>query len=361
MQKILSLLGSLIVLLLLTSSAVAAEDVVNSPTSSGSNQQITNRINLTVDGAASQAENTALQLASGHSVIALTTLQNLIPFQSEWGPEGELVLLWEEQRIQLFPGKDEMLVNAVPQTLEIPPYVDETGALLLPLRAVGEALGYKIIYDEATRCIFLNSPGYQPLPEPTVIPNQVPPVRIDYQSLPTWGSIFSIPGLTDLWKAEQIISGYFTRLVDSPPGRTTNIVLSSAKVNGTILQTGEVFSFNQVVGPRTVQKGYQNAKIFAGKKVITGIGGGVCQTSSTLYNVALEAGLQVLERYPHSLKVVYAPPQRDATVSWGGADFKFRNNKDYPIKILCQVDNGYVFAMVVKAEPDSSTLTNPIQ
>lgn len=309
-------------------------------------------IHLFVDGAEVNPENAPAQLSSGRTFISLPALQNIFPCQNEWGAEGELVLIGEGKRIQLFPGKNEMLINSLPQTLETAPYQSDDGSLILPLRAVGEALDYTVIYDEVSHSVHLNSPGYQPLPQAVPIPNQ-PTIIVDYKALPTWGNVLSVAGLAEMWKGEQIITGYFTRLVDTSPGRTTNVVLSSAKVNGTILQPGEVFSFNRTVGPRTAQGGYQNAKIFAGKKVVTGIGGGVCQTSSTLYNLALEAGLQVLERYPHSLKVVYAPPQRDATVSWGGADLKFRNTLSTPVKILCQVDNGYVFAAMVKAEPIS--------
>jgi len=323
---------------------------------SGSQEQILLQVPLLIDGLESNPENMPLLLTCGRTVISLQSLQNIIPFQSELGQEGELVLIWEQSRIQLYPGKNEMLVDSIPRSLDIAPLKTVDGSWLLPLRAVGEALGYKIIYDASKPVIHLCSPGYKPLPLTEILPPQ--PAHIDYNALPTWGSVLSVPGLTDVWPGETIIAGYFTRLVNSPSGRTNNIILSSAKISGKILPAGEIFSFNQTVGPRTVQNGYQNAKIFAGKKVVNGIGGGICQTSSTIYNAALEAGLQIVERYPHSLKVVYAPPHRDATVSWGGADMKFRNTSGFPLKLLCKVENGYVMAVLAKAQPDTSVVSN---
>lgn len=314
--------------------------------------QIAGQIHLMVDGIATKPENMPLLLASGRTVISLQSLQTIIPCQSELGRDGEIIVLWEQSRIQLFPDKNEMLVNSIPRSLDMAPLITADGNCLLPLRPLAEVMGYTVLYDTSSQTIQLNSPGYQPPPQPA-------PQPIDYSTLPTWGSIFCVPGLVELWPNETIMAGYFTKLVNSSASRTNNILLAAAKINGKVLQADEIFSFNQTVGPRTAQGGYQNAKIFAGQKVVTGIGGGICQMSSTLYNVVLEAGLQVLERYPHSLKVVYAPPNRDATVSWGGADFKFRNTSGFPLKILCKVENGYVFAVFVKVPSEIMLYPDP--
>jgi len=297
---------------------------------------------ILVDGKEAAPENRPFLLSCGRAVITLQALQNLIPCQSEQATNGPVVILWEQLRIELFPGQTRMLVNAAPRELALAPITAADGSILLPLRDLAEAMGYLVIFNAQSQTIELYSQGNEPPPQ------QPQPVKVDYTALPVWGSIFSSPGLTDLWPEEDILAGYFTRLVNSPEGRTNNIKLSAAKINGKMLQPDEIFSFNQTVGPRTAANGYQNAKIFSGKKVITGIGGGICQTSSTLYNAALEAGLPILERWPHSLPVAYAPPNRDATVSWGGADFKFRNASGSPLKILCQVESGYVFAAFAK-------------
>lgn len=309
------------------------------------------QVNLMVDGIAVSDENKPLLLPSGRTVISLQSLQNVIPFQQIRGQNEEITLFWKQNQIQFTPGNQQVLLNAIPRNLEPAPIKTADGNCLLPLRPLGEMLGYQVIYDSSSQSIQLNSAGYQPAVPQTV--------QIDYNRLPTWGSIFSVPGLTDLWKGETIVAGYFTKLVNSPAGRTTNIILSSAKINGKILQADEVFSFNQTVGPRSTRNGYQNAKVFEGTQVIDGIGGGICQTSSTLYNVALEAGLSVLERYPHSLKVLYVPPNRDATVSWGSADFKFRNSSGFPLKILCKVESGYVFAVFATVQADSAAVPVP--
>ncbi|CFX26640.1 Vancomycin resistance VanW [Syntrophomonas zehnderi OL-4] len=349
-MRILTFLVSLILMVCLlgfSNSSAYGQDVANGIDALNSHPPI----RLIVDGAEANPEENTLQLVSGRAVISLPTAQTIFPCQSEWGTAGELVLICEGKRIQLFPAQDIMLVNSLPQELEIAPFTAADGTLFLPLRSLAEILDYTVIYDEAGRCVYLNSPGYEPLAPGQPIPAQ-PAVTVDYNSLPTWGNILTVPGLTELWKGESVITGYFTRLIDKSPGRTTNVLLSSSKINNTVLPPGGVFSFNQTVGPRTAQSGYRDAKIFAGQKVVTGIGGGICQTSSTIYNAVLEAGLQVLERYPHSMRVAYAPPGRDATISWGSADFKFRNNQDFPIKLMLKVEGGYVFAAMVKAEPE---------
>lgn len=349
---------SILIILLLGQIPIAkGQSSLNNSLGDSSGQQILMQLPLLVDGVQTKPDNTSLLLTCGRTVISLQALQSIIPCQSELGQDGELVILWEQNRIQLYPGENQMLVNSISQPLDIAPIITVDGSYWLPLRAMGEAMGYRIFYDGSSQTIHLYSPGYQPPPQ-IVIPPPLP-VQIDYKALPTWGSVSSIPDLANLWPNETVVAGYFTRLVNSPSGRTNNIILSSAKVNGKILQAGEIFSFNQTVGPRTAQNGYQNAKIFVGKKVVNGIGGGICQTSSTLYNLALETGLQILERYPHSLKVVYAPPNRDATVSWGGADLKFRNTRDFPLKLLCKVENGYVIAVFVKTQPAASAVCAP--
>ena len=103
---------------------------------------------------------------------------------------------------------------------------------------------------------------------------------------------------------------------------------------------GEVFSYNQIVGERTIAAGYKEAGAYAGGKVVQDVGGGICQTSSTLYNAALLANLEIVERSNHQFLTSYVPAGRDATVSWGSIDFKFKNTMTYPIKIVASAKNG---------------------
>lgn len=116
-------------------------------------------------------------------------------------------------------------------------------------------------------------------------------------------------------------------------GRAANIRLAASKINGTILRSGEVFSFNGTVGARTPENGFKQAKIIQDGKYVVGYGGGVCQVSTTLYNAAALSGLQICECHPHTLKVSYVAPSRDAMVSGSYYDLRFKNTRLTPIYI----------------------------
>ena len=130
-----------------------------------------------------------------------------------------------------------------------------------------------------------------------------------------------------------MLSDFSTRYAASNRNRTTNLILAANKINGTVLMPGEVFSYNKVVGARTIAAGYKEAPIYVSGRVEDGLGGGICQITTTLYNAALE-------RSNHQFVPSYANASRDATVVYGAIDFKFKNNRDYPIKITCSVSNG---------------------
>ncbi len=133
------------------------------------------------------------------------------------------------------------------------------------------------------------------------------------------------------------IGTYSTYFNPSVEGRSVNIKLSAESFQHFVLGPGDEFSFNKVVGQRTVERGYREAKEIVNKEFVMGIGGGICQTSSTLYNAIDAAGLEVIERYSHSKEIGYVPPNRDATVSWGGPDFVFTNPYNFPILLKTQV------------------------
>ena len=109
---------------------------------------------------------------------------------------------------------------------------------------------------------------------------------------------------------------------------------------------GEVFSYNTTVGQRTAAAGFKTAAVYSGGEVTTGIGGGICQVSSTLYNAVLLSNLEIVERYNHGFNPGYVAVSRDATVSWGGPDFKFKNTRDYPIKIVCSGTGGTITVQI---------------
>lgn len=130
------------------------------------------------------------------------------------------------------------------------------------------------------------------------------------------------------------VIGTCTTTCAGPWGRRQNIKLASAAINGRIYNPGEEFWYNATVGQRTEARGFQPAAAYSGGKTVTSIGGGICQVSSTLYYATLMADLKIVLRYAHMFDPGYMPVTGcDATVSWGGPDFAFRNSTDYPIKI----------------------------
>ncbi len=133
---------------------------------------------------------------------------------------------------------------------------------------------------------------------------------------------------------------YTTRYDPTNYNRSNNISISAKKINGTIVMPGETFSYNQVVGERTIAEGYKEAGAYAGGRVVQDVGGGICQTSSTLYNAVLYANLEIVDRSNHQFLTSYVSAGRDATVAWGSIDFQFKNNRTYPIKIEAVAENG---------------------
>lgn len=141
---------------------------------------------------------------------------------------------------------------------------------------------------------------------------------------------------------KQTLSKYTTIYDTGNTNRASNIALAAKTINGTILLPGETFSYNGTLGNTTKEKGYKPGGAYVGGKVVQAYGGGICQVSTTLYNAVLYANLEIVERYNHSYAVSYVPAGRDATVSYGGKDFKFKNTRSYPIKIVANAKNGVV-------------------
>lgn len=136
-------------------------------------------------------------------------------------------------------------------------------------------------------------------------------------------------------------SGAYRTWIGGGGNRATNIILATTSLNNYLLLPGEIFSFNAANGPRTAERGYRPAPVIVGHTVVPGLGGGVCQVSTTLYNAVLQANLEVVERYPHSQPIGYVPPGMDATVA-DTLDFRFRNNTDNLIMIRASNWNGSI-------------------
>ena len=137
-----------------------------------------------------------------------------------------------------------------------------------------------------------------------------------------------------------LISSFSTKYPTSNTNRTTNLRLAANKINGTVIMPGNTFSFNTVVGKRTIEAGYKDAAIYQDGKVVDGLAGGICQISTTLFNAAVYANLEIVERRNHQFVPSYVDAGRDATVVYGSQDFKFKNTRNYPIKIVCSVSGG---------------------
>jgi vancomycin resistance protein YoaR len=131
----------------------------------------------------------------------------------------------------------------------------------------------------------------------------------------------------------QKLVSYTTQMGESSSNRIHNVHLMADFIDGTIVNPREVFSFNDVVGPRTSERGFLEGQMIIGSLVLPSIGGGVCQTATTLFNDAFELGLPILARTNHNLYLAHYPLGRDATVSWGGPDFKFRNDLEHGLLI----------------------------
>ena len=150
-----------------------------------------------------------------------------------------------------------------------------------------------------------------------------------------------------------LLSSFSTNYNARDTDRTTNLKLAANKINGTVLMPGETFSYNQVVGARTIAAGYKEAPIYVQGQVVDGLGGGICQITSTLYNAVLYANLEIVERSNHQFVPSYVTASRDATVVYGSIDFKFKNNRNYPIKLICSVANGVASFQIFGLKTDN--------
>ena len=149
------------------------------------------------------------------------------------------------------------------------------------------------------------------------------------------------------------VLGEYTTTVNGSSVRKNNVRLAGEKCN-VILLPGEEFSYNKTVGKRTKENGFGEAGAYLNGETVQEVGGGVCQTSSTLYNAVVLSNLEVTERTNHTYISSYVPIGRDATVSWGGPDFKFKNNRDYPIKIEASYANNKLTCKIIGTNVDGS-------
>lgn len=156
-----------------------------------------------------------------------------------------------------------------------------------------------------------------------------------------------LPSVTEkiLRERTRLLARFTTYFDAGNTARAGNIALAASRIAGTVLEAGEEFSFNGTVGARTVENGFGEASVILEGKFVPGVGGGVCQASTTLMNAALRAGLEVTESRPHSLSVGYVPPSLDAMVS-SSSDLRFRNPYPFPVYINARTQGGSVTFLV---------------
>lgn len=194
-------------------------------------------------------------------------------------------------------------------------------------------LDFKISVEEAKELITAEAKDEYTIPLKTLYPS-VTTSMIGTEAFPDQLASFS--------------TNYNTRDTD----RTTNLRLAANKVNGTVLMPGETFSYNKIVGQRTIAAGYKEAPIYVNGQVVDGLGGGICQISSTLYNAVIYANLDIVTRSNHQFVPSYVTASRDATVVYGSTDFQFKNNRKYPIKIMCSVSGGVASVRIFGLKQD---------
>ena len=210
-------------------------------------------------------------------------------------------------------------------------YDKETGAI------VPEEAGADFDVAEAQRLLDAAEPG-----ETVTVPAQV-----------------ELPAVT-AEELEQVlfrdVLGEARTHVGGTSARRSNVKLSAASINEYVMNSGDVFSYNEVVGQRTAARGYQAAPAYVQGETVDEIGGGICQTSSTLYLACLRSNLEITERYAHRYVPAYITAGMDATVSWGGPDYKFTNNSLYPIKIVTIYENNYLTVRILGTNVDGTSV-----
>jgi len=137
--------------------------------------------------------------------------------------------------------------------------------------------------------------------------------------------------------ADVLMGAFCSVLIDPLPGEEYNVDLAAKSLKGIVVKPGEVFSQNQFIGPYTESRGYKKGASYSGGNIVQTEGGGVCKIASTLYNAAILSDLQIIERHNHTMPVNYIPYGQDATVAYGGKDFKFKNEREYPILIWAEI------------------------
>jgi vancomycin resistance protein YoaR len=229
-----------------------------------------------------------------------------------------------EKKLDLLIGQLQLQVQRPPRDARL-----GSDGSIVPEQA-GAELNQERFRDEFGRFFYNSGPGTIDVPIREIFP------RVDSELLANIRT--------------RLIGHYATYFNSRNKERSHNIALAAEAIDNHVVFPGETFSFNRIVGNRTKKKGYLPAPIIVRGELSEGIGGGICQVSSTLFNAVDRSGLKILERYSHSKRVPYVPPGRDATVSWYGPDFTFINKYNQPILIRAKVTGGMMAVMIFSSD-----------
>lgn len=258
-----------------------------------------------------------LQITEGEQTIAVVNRSNFS--NSAFG----FPIINQEKFNQLLDQLNQMVYKE-PRNA----FFDKNGAIVP--EQVGYQLYRKAFTEQFYSYYFSNGPKRMEIPLLAVYP------KVDSELL---GDIHS-----------KRIGRYVTSFNSGNKTRSNNIRLAVKAINNTVIFPGEIFSFNRIVGKRTEQKGYMKAPVIIRGEFAEDIGGGICQVSSTLFNAVDNAGLLIVQRFSHSREVPYIPKGRDATVSWYGPDFVFKNKYNQPILIQAKTLGNKLIIKVFSSE-----------
>src|SRR5258708_514120 len=212
-------------------------------------------------------------------------------------------------------------------------------------KVIPEKPGTAIDLDRAATILHDSAP--LETSEPLILPTVIKPAHVTQK---------------DLAGIEGEVSSFKTHYSERG-NRARNIIVACSHINGTVLKPGDRFSYNKIVGPRDEESGFKMAPVIIKGRLKPGMGGGVCQVSTTLYNAVLTADLKIVRREHHAFPVHYVPPGRDATVAYGDKDFQFENNTPNLIAIVSSGEKQEVsmriFGKKVPAPPVEPTASNP--
>ncbi len=260
-------------------------------------------------------------------------------------------LLEESLKKAVFKTIDVPSIKTNPEKIDVEKLYNEISIKPENAQFIAEGKTYKIKKEVPGRSI-----------DKSVLASIISEVQESYNTEKVLPVIFSKPDITssdvqnNLFK--DTLSTFTTRFSTgntNDANRGVNIRLAVSKINGKILAPGDVFSFNDTVGERTAAGGYKEAHTYVAGQIVDGIGGGICQVSTTLYNAVLLSDLDVVRRSNHQFTVSYVPFGRDAAVSFPDLDLKFKNSTKWPLKIVCYVTNSNVINFSLVGKNDTPT------